>query len=109
MRLSMLAASPAEIEVAALAAITELKDAKLIRSKKAEWQLVAAAQAILRGSFSDEFDAAKAMGKQIKQRREVANWVEKLAQLGRFSNSGPSHPSARTLHQAFQSHATFQM
>ena len=63
------------------AAIAALKHATIIRSTKADWQLVAAAQATRRGDYSDEFAAAAAMGKPITQRREVANWVDKLSQL----------------------------
>ena len=70
---------PAEVD--AKAAITSLKAAGHIRSTKADWRLVAAAQAMRRGSFSDEFDAANAMGKTIAQRREVSNWSAKLALL----------------------------
>ena len=60
-------------EAAAVAAVTALKDAKLVRTTKADWRLVAAAQAMRRGEYTDEFDAAAAMGKQISQRREVVN------------------------------------
>ena len=44
-----------------MAAIAALKDAALIRSKKADWRLVAAAQAMRRGAYSDEFEAAAAL------------------------------------------------
>ena len=53
------------------AAIAALKHATIIRSTKADWQLVAAAQATRRGDYSDEFAAAAAMGKPITQRREI--------------------------------------
>ena len=68
-------------ETDALALIGRLKDAKIIKSKKGDWRLVAAAQAMRRGEFDDEFDAAAAMGKTIAQRREVENWSDKLKQL----------------------------
>jgi len=68
-------------EAAAVAAVAALKDAKLVRTTKADWRLVAAAQAIRRCEYADEFDAAAAMGKQISQRREVEHWSEKLEQL----------------------------
>ena len=55
----------------AKAALDALKEATLIRSKKADWRLVAAAQAIRRGEFKDEFEAAAAMGKSISRRREA--------------------------------------
>ena len=58
-----------------------LKDATIIKTKKADWRLVAAAQAMLRGQHSDEFDAAQAFGKTIKQRREVSHWSDKLREL----------------------------
>ena len=60
-------------EADATAAIAALKDAGLIRTKKADWWLVAAAQAMLHGAHSDEFAAAEAMGKPIKQRSKVSN------------------------------------
>ena len=72
-----------EEEAAAVAAIDALKHAAVIKSRKADWRLVAAAQAMRRGEYDDEFDAASAMGKKIGQRREVANWVDRLEQLAR--------------------------
>ena len=57
-------------EAEAVKAVAALKDATIIKTKKADWRLVAAAQAMLRGQHSDEFDAAQAFGKTIKQRRE---------------------------------------
>ena len=48
-------------EAGAKAAVAALKDATLIKSKKADWRLVAAAQAMLRGDYPDEFTAAEAM------------------------------------------------
>ena len=56
-------------EAGAKAAVAALKDATLIKSKKADWRLVAAAQTMLRGDHPDEFAAAAAMGKPIKQRQ----------------------------------------
>ena len=53
-------------EAGAKAAVAALKDATLIKSKKADWRLVAAAQAMLRGEHPDEFAAASAMGKPIR-------------------------------------------
>ena len=44
--------SHAEQEAAAVAAIDALKSAAVIKSKKADWRLVAAAQAMRRGDFS---------------------------------------------------------
>jgi hypothetical protein len=70
-----------QLEVAAMQAVAALKDAKKIRSKKADWRLVAAAQAMHRGELLDEFEAAAAMGKTIAQRREVSNWMERLKEL----------------------------
>ena len=72
------AAQLASHEGAAVAAVAALKDAKLVRTAQADWRLVAAAQAMQRGEFSDEIDAAMAMGKKIDKRREVSNWVERL-------------------------------
>ena len=68
-------------EAEALKAVAALKDATIIKTKKADWRLVAAAQAMLRGQHSDEFDAAQAFGKTIKQRREVSHWSDKLREL----------------------------
>jgi hypothetical protein len=79
-------------EAGAKAAVAALKDATLIKSKKADWRLVAAAQAMLRGDHPDEFAAAAAMGKPIKQRREVSNWLDKLRELERMRASLRSQP-----------------
>ena len=79
-------------EADAKAAIAALKDAGLIRTNKADWRLVAAAQAMLRGEHPDEFAAAAAMGKPIKQRREVSNWLDKLRELERMRASLRSQP-----------------
>ena len=70
-------------EAAAQTALTALKDAAIIRSTKADWRLVAAAQAMRSRTYSDEFDAAAAFGKTIAQRREVSDWTAKLADLER--------------------------
>ena len=53
-----------EHEAAAIEAIDALKAAGIIRSKKADWRLVAAAQAMRRKEYTDEFVAADAMGKE---------------------------------------------
>ena len=89
--------SHAEQEAAAVAAIDALKSAAVIKSKKADWRLVAAAQAMRRGDFNDEFDAATAMGKKIGQRREVANWVDKLEQLAQLAAPTSGDATARPL------------
>lgn len=83
-----------EKEAAAVAAIDALMSASIINSKKADWRLVAAAQAMRRGDYDDEFDAAGAMGKTVGQHREVANWVDKLEQLAQRAaptNSDGAH------------------
>ena len=78
-------------------AVAALKAAGLIRSKKADWRLVAAAQALRRGEYADEFAAAAAMGRPITQCREVHNWSKKLAQLE--ERQAPPRRSARLLVQ----------
>lgn len=97
----------AQLEASARDAITQLKARKAIRSTKADWRLVAAAQAMRCNQFEDEFDAAAAMGKAISQRREVLHWVDKLNELSReqapaadsSSNSGESSNSAGAIRQ----------
>ena len=86
-----------EKEAAAVAAIDALKSAAIIKSKKADWRLVAAAQAMRRGDFNDEFDAAMAMGKKIGQRREVANWVGRLEQLAQLAAPTSGDATAHSL------------
>ena len=81
----------------AKAALDALKEATLIRSKKADWRLVAAAQAIRRGEFKDEFEAAAAMGKSISRRREVESWSKKLEELEQ--RQAPTRRSSRLLVQ----------
>ena len=81
-------------EADATAAIAALKDAGLIRTKKADWRLVAAAQAMLHGAHSDEFAAAEAMGKPIKQRSKVSNWLDKLRELERMRAAPRSKPGS---------------
>ena len=81
------------------AALLALKDAAITRSTKGDWRLVAAAQAIRHGAYSNEFLAAKAMGKPIAQRREVANWLDKLAQLEQRQSQPHPRRSARLLVQ----------
>ena len=75
------AAAPSQVEAIAREAIARLKFRKIIRSTKADWRLVAAAQAIRREEYNNEFAAADAVGTVIKQRREVSNWVDKLDAL----------------------------
>jgi hypothetical protein len=82
-----------ECKEEAVAAIAALKDAALIRSTKADWRLVAAAQAFRRGAYSNVFDAAAAMGKPIAQRHEVSNWSDKLAKLEQRHQSQPRRSS----------------
>ena len=60
-----------EYETAALAAIDRMKELGVTKSTKADWRLVAAAQAFRRGEFSDELAAAAAMRKEIKLAVEV--------------------------------------
>jgi len=82
-------------EADAKATVAALKAAALIKSKKADWRLVAAAQAMLRAPRRtpiDEFAAAAAMGKPIKQRREVSNWLDRLRELERMRASLRSRP-----------------
>ena len=79
-----------DMEEAAKAAIAALKDAKIIRTTKADWRLVAAAQAMRRKEYSDEFDAATAMGKTISQRREVEHWSTKLEELEAMGEQSPA-------------------
>ena len=79
-------------EADAKATVAALKDAALIKSRKADWRLVAAAQVMLRGEHPDEFAAAAAMGKPVKQRREVSNWLDKLRELERTRASLRSQP-----------------
>ena len=79
-------------EADAMATVAALKAAALIKSKKADWRLVAAAQAMLRGDYPDEFAAAEAMGKPIKQRSKVSNWLDKLRELERMRASLRSQP-----------------
>ena len=62
----------AEHERVALAAVNRMKVLGVVRTTKADWRLVAAAQALRRSEFSDAFDAAAAMGKDIKQLRDVS-------------------------------------
>ena len=88
-----------QLESDARAALNALKDAAITRSTKGDWRLVAAAQAIRRGAYSNEFDAAEAMGKPIAQRREVANWLDKLAQLEQRQSQPQPRRSARLLVQ----------
>jgi len=71
----------AEHEKAALAAVDRMKALGVIKSKKADWRLVAAAQALRRRDFADEIDAARAMGKEIKQCRDVEKWSTHLKEL----------------------------
>ena len=47
---------------------------------------------MLRGDYLDEFAAAAAMGKPVKQRREVSNWLDKLRELERMRASLRSQP-----------------
>ena len=78
---------PAQLEAAARAAIDRMKSFKVIRSKKADWHLVAAAQMIRSNPYEDEFEAAAAVGKEINQRREVSHWVGKLEELAQCEQS----------------------
>ena len=85
------------LEQAARAAIDALKEAAIIRSTNADWRLVAAAQAMRRCDYTDEFDAATAMGKLVNQRRDVENWSKKLEQLEqRTAAAGDSRAANRT-------------
>ena len=86
------------------AAIVALKGAAVIRSKKADWRLVAAAQAVRRGVFTNEFEAADAFGKSIAQRREVSNWSDKLAQLERMQSPRRSSRLLLVQHGWLQTH-----
>ena len=85
----------AEHEKAARAAVDRMKDLDVIKSKKADWRLVAAAQALRVKAFADEFDAAAAMGKEIKQCRDVSKWSTKLDELERrkLQQSGSATPA----------------
>ena len=78
-------AALAEHEKAAIAALDRLK--KLKNLKRGDWRLVAAAQAMRSKMYADEFDAAAAMGKVIKQRREVNNWSDKLEELEQLNQA----------------------
>ena len=81
----------AQLEAAALEAIDQMKSCKVIRSTKADWRLVAAAQAMRSRRYENEFDAAAAMGKEINQRREVSHWIGKLEELSqRKQSSAPA-------------------
>ena len=73
------------LEADALAAKDQLKKAGVIKSTKGDLRLVAAAQAMRRGEYTDEFEAAAAMGKQIGQRREVEHWQLKLEELDQLA------------------------
>ena len=77
-----------EYETAALAAIDRMKELGVTKSTKADWRLVAAAQAFRRGEFSDELAAAAAMRKEIKQCRDVSKWSGKLEQLEQLEQGG---------------------
>jgi len=83
-------------EAAAIGAVAALKDATLVRTTKADWRLVAAAQAMRRGEYTDAFDAAAAFGKQISQRREVEHWSEKLGQLEQRAAAASDDLTAKT-------------
>ena len=80
----------AELEAAARALLDRMKACKVIRSTKGEWRLVAAAQAMRKQQYNDEFDAAAAMGKEINQRREVSHWVGKLEELEQSEQTSAS-------------------
>ena len=67
-----------------------------MRTKKADWRLVAAAQAMRRGEYANEFEAAAAMGKQISQCREVEHWSEKLMQLEQQAAAARDGSAANT-------------
>ena len=72
-----------------------LKASGVTKSLKADWRLVAAAQAMRSKEFVDEFDAAAAVGKTIKQRREVEHWSDKLEELERREQpAAPAAPAA---------------
>ena len=87
--------APDPREAAAKAAIGRLKVTSIIKSLKGDWRLVAAAQAMRRKEFVDEFDAALALGKTIKQRREVEHWSKKLEELEqREESAAPAGPAA---------------
>ena len=87
----------AEHETAAVRAVDRMKALGVVKTTKADWRLVAAAQALRSKAFADEFDAAAAMGKEIKQRREVANWVDKLEQLAQLAAATSGDATARSL------------
>ena len=70
-----------DYEAAARAAIDRMVDRQIIKSRKADWRLVAAAMEMRRGSYTDEIDAAEAMCKTKARRRDVAHWVDLLGQL----------------------------
>jgi hypothetical protein len=88
-------------EADACAAKDRLKAAGIIKSTKGDWRLVAAAQAMRRGEFTDEFDAAAAMGKTIGQRREVENWRIKLVQLEQLAAAPATAATALLVQQAW--------
>ena len=78
----------AQLEAAAREAIDRMKTCKvIIRSTKADWRLVAAAQLMRSNQYEDEYDAAAAIKKEINQRREVSHWVGKLEELAQCEQS----------------------
>ena len=87
----------AEHEKAARAAIDRMKQLDVIKSKKGDWRLVAAAQALRAKAFADEIDAAAAMGKEIKQIRDVSNWSKKLEELAERERQDGAAPALTSL------------
>ena len=71
-----------------------MKSCKIIRSTKADWHLVAAAQAMRSKQYIDEVAAAAAMGKEIRHRCEVSHWVGKLEKLAQCEQSTACSSSA---------------
>ena len=76
-----------------------MKERAIIKSSKADWRLVAAAMAMRSNAYSDEMDAAAAMGKKVSQRRDVAQWSAKLGQLSWNAEQHEPRRSMRLLVQ----------
>ena len=82
-------------EESALAAINEMVERDVIKSKRADWRLVAAAMEMRCGSYTDALDAARDMGKTKVQRRDVTNWLALLGELERRNSTAAAEPCAQ--------------
>ena len=76
-----MSSAPPTAEATARAALTALKDASIIRSTKADWRLVAAAQAMRSRTYSDDVAAL------VRQHGHIS--YEDLRGQGRFPDRLP--------------------